>query len=185
MIEGAKAAYPPSDYPTMDFQVADCSKPLEPQAPYKADIIFAGWFLNYAGTEQELVNMFKVIEENLSTEGKGGRLVGITTNPSDPDMHLPKVDFYGLDVEVLDPNYKEPGGEEILGIKARVIVRGAGVQFDVFEFKTHVYERCAEKAGLKVTFINAIVPDDERKKTDYWDRWLERPMHTIITAERL
>jgi hypothetical protein len=185
MVDGAKAAYPPSEFPSLSFAVADCSKPLDPPPPFKADVIFAGWFLNYAGTEQELVNMFKVIEENLTTEGKGGRFVGITTNPSDPDMHLPKIDFYGLDIEVLDPEYKEPGGEEVLGIKARVVLRGAGIQFDVYEFKTHVYERCAEKAGLKVEFTLPIVPDDERKETDYWNHYLERPTHFIITAERL
>ena len=191
MIEGAKATYPNSSHPKLHFSVADCSVPdALPQAE-KFDIIFAGWFLNYAGTETELVNMFRVIETNLVP---GGRFVGITTNVNDPLMQLEKLDFYGLDVLVLDPAYVAPSSypssessasEEVLGIKARVVVKGdTPFQFDVFQFKKDVYERCAEAAGLKLNWKEVVLPEDERKETGYWDKFVERPTFVIVEAVR-
>ncbi|KAF2263012.1 S-adenosyl-L-methionine-dependent methyltransferase [Lojkania enalia] len=182
MIEGAKASYPPCAFPALTFTVADCSKPLYP-APEPFDLIFAGWFLNYAGTEEELVSMFSIIAQNMKP---GGRFVGITTNPEDPLMHESKMNFYGLDILVLDSAYKAPGSDKKLGIKARVVAQTEPViQFDVFEFRTQVYERCAREAGLRLKWSKPIVPDDERKGTDYWDRYLERPTFFIVEAMKL
>ncbi|KAF2469089.1 S-adenosyl-L-methionine-dependent methyltransferase [Lindgomyces ingoldianus] len=182
MISGAKTTYPPSSYPALHFAVADCSKPLDPK-PEPFDLIFAGWFLNYAGTQEELVSMFRVIGENLKPDG---RFVGITTNVNDPKMKEPKMDFYGLDILVLDPEYKEPGGSgEDLGITARVVAHTEfAIQFDVFQFKKDVYERCAAKAGLRLKWSDPVVPDDERMATQYWARWLERPTFVVVEAVR-
>lgn len=186
MIAGARAAYP-----TLTFSVADCSKPLDPPPAHPFDLIFAGWFLNYAGTEPELVDMFKVIEQNLTADG---RFVGITTNVNDADMHLPKPDFYGLDILVLDPGYVAPlapgdgtaEGGEVIGIKARVVAQTEPpFGFDVFQFKKGVYERCAREAGLWLRWRDPVVPDDERKGTGFWDRWLERPTFVVVEAGRV
>ena len=73
--------------------------------------MFAGWFLNYAGTEKELTSMFDVIAKNLK---KDGRFVGVTTNAHDPWMMENKEDFYGLDVDVLEKEYVAPDtGREV------------------------------------------------------------------------
>ncbi|KAF2177108.1 S-adenosyl-L-methionine-dependent methyltransferase [Zopfia rhizophila CBS 207.26] len=181
MIDGARASYPSSEYPNLTFEVADCSKPLPASNPY--DIIFAGWFLNYAGTQSELVSMFRNISSNLSPSG---RFVGITTNVHDKLMHTPKIDFYGLDVLVLDEAYKEPGEEEVLGIKARVVAHTEQpIQFDVFQFRKEVYERCAREAGLVLSWRDVVVPDDERKGSGYWERWLDRPTFVIVEARNV
>lgn len=182
MIESAKSTYPPSSFQKMHFDVADCSKSLSPKPPHPFDIIFAGWFLNYAGTEDELVSMFNVIKENLAD---GGRFVGITTNAHDKDMHLPKIDFYGLDILVLDEKYKDPMTGQELGIKARVIAHvEPPIQFDVYEFRTEVYERCAVRAGLALGWKDVVLPEDERRGTEFWDRWLERPTFNILEATK-
>ncbi|KAF2110966.1 S-adenosyl-L-methionine-dependent methyltransferase [Lophiotrema nucula] len=182
MIDGAKATYPASNFPSINFAIADCSKPL-PTDLESFDIIFAGWFLNYAGTEQELVNMFKIIKDNLKDNGK---FIGITTNAHDTKVKEDKIDFYGLDVIVLDPAYVEPSGTKELGIKARVkSYTEHPIQFDVYQFNCHVYERCAEKAGLKLTWREPVLPDDGRKETGYWDRWLERPTYEVVTAVKI
>jgi hypothetical protein len=185
MIEGAKTAYP-----DLEFAVADCSKPLSPAPEEPFDLIFAGWFLNYAGTEEELISMFKIIEQNLrksSHDGtKEGRFVGITTNVNDADMALPKPDFYGLDIVVLDPAYKAPGSEEVIGIKAQVNAHtNYPISFEVFQLTKKVYERCAKEAGLWLQWRDPVVPEDERKGTGYWDRWLERPTFVVVEAGRL
>ncbi|KAF2727535.1 S-adenosyl-L-methionine-dependent methyltransferase [Polyplosphaeria fusca] len=182
MVSAAEASYPSSTYPSISFAVADCSKTLPPGLQ-PSDVIFAGWFLNYASTEEELVSMMKIIEGNLN---EGGRFVGITTNAHDANMREPKLGFYGLDILVLDEEYREPNGTEMLGIKARVRANTeTPVEFDCFEFDAQVYERCAKKAGLKIDWTAPVVPDDERKQTDYWDRWLARPTFEIITAVKI
>ncbi|KAF2006421.1 S-adenosyl-L-methionine-dependent methyltransferase [Amniculicola lignicola CBS 123094] len=175
MVEGATKAYPPETFSNLRFSVADCSIPLPDPKPEPFDLIFAGWFLNYAGTEKELVSMFNVVKDNLKD---GGRFVGITTDGFDPLMHTPKRNFYGIEVEVLDPAYKGPGGSVVLGIKARVIT--PMIQFDVFQFKSEVYERCAEKAGLVLKWGEHVMPDDERKEAGYWKEWIERPTFQVV-----
>jgi hypothetical protein len=146
------------------------------------DIVFAGWFLNYAGTEGELINMFRVIEQNLNS---GGRFVSVTTNVHDSRLKEPQMDFYGLDVLVLDSAYVAPDTGEEVGIKVRVVVKGdTPFNFDVFQFRKEVYERCAEKAGLKLRWCDLVLPDDERMKEGYWERYMERPTFTVVEAVR-
>lgn len=146
------------------------------------EIVFAGWFFNYAGTERELTAMLRVVELNLAADGK---FVGITTNVDDPCVKEPKLDFYGIDVLVLEREYIAPDTGNEVGIKARVVVKGdTPFSFDVFEFRKEVYERCAEKAGLKLTWGELVLPDDERRSTGYWDRCIERPVFSIVEAVR-
>ncbi|KAF1846242.1 S-adenosyl-L-methionine-dependent methyltransferase [Cucurbitaria berberidis CBS 394.84] len=198
MIAGAKATYPPAQNPNLHFAVADCSLP-DISLPHSSspsdnnktgnfDIVLAVWFLNYAGTETELTNMFRVIEKNLVT---GGRFVGLTTNVHDPQMQLDKRDFYGIDVLVLDAAYVDPSSsssanEEVLGVKMRVVVKGEmPFQFDVFQFRKEVYERCAERAGLKLAWKELVLPEDERRGNGYWDWFVERPTFVIVEAVRV
>lgn len=197
MITAALAAYPPSQYPTLRFGVADCSIPHSfptsfPDGTLRTggvDLVFSAWFLNYAGTETELTNMFKVIESQMK---EGGRFVGLTTNVYDSNMHTPKPNFYGLDIVVLDPAYIAPDTGEMVGIKARVKSGGGienrkqgGFEFDVFQFRKEVYERCAEMAGLSVEWKGLELPDDERKNSGYWDEWLRRPTFATLEARRM
>ncbi|KAJ4364129.1 hypothetical protein N0V83_009584 [Neocucurbitaria cava] len=196
MISAAQTTYPPSTYPNLHFSVADCSipgtlphsSPSSSSSDEKFDIVFAGWFLNYAGTRRELTNMFRVIEESLAPPRQGeegGRFIGVTTNVHDALMHLEKLNFYGLDVLVLDPHYKEEEEGEVLGIKARVVVQGeTPFQFDVFQFRREVYERCAEEAGLRLRWREVVVPEDERREGGYWERFLERPTFVVVEAVR-
>ena len=178
MIEGAQSSYPTSAHPTLSFAVADCSKSLPVQAkPY--DIIFAGWFLNYASSASDLVSMFRVIADNLTANG---RFVGITTNVLDPDMRAPKPNFYGLDIEVLDADYKDPETGERLGIKARVIAHTEyEIKFDVFQFTKEVYEQCAKGAGLVLKWREPVLPEGKWEE-GYWDKWVERATFVVVEA---
>ncbi|KAH7377346.1 S-adenosyl-L-methionine-dependent methyltransferase [Pyrenochaeta sp. MPI-SDFR-AT-0127] len=184
MIDGAKATYPASSNPKLTFAVADCSIPGSLRHDEKFDIVFAGWFLNYAGTETELTNMFRVIQTNLK-EG-GGKFVGITTNVSDPRMREHKPNWYGLDVVVLDPSYVAPDSKKEVGIKARVVVNGdTPFHFDVFQFRKDVYERCAAEAGLQLRWKDLVFPDDERKESGYWDDFAVSGTFVVVEAVRI
>ncbi|KAF2623165.1 S-adenosyl-L-methionine-dependent methyltransferase [Macroventuria anomochaeta] len=191
MISSALATYTRSQYPTMHFGVADCSIPEslptlasdDTSGTGGFDLVFSAWFLNYAGTETELTNMFRVIESQMKV---GGRFVGLTTNAHDPNMHIPKLDFYGLDVLVLDPAYTDPESQQVLGIKARVVVGGGqGFSFDVYQFRQDVYERCAREAGLEIEWKEVVVPDDERRGGGYWAGYLEKPTFSMLEARRV
>ena len=184
MVSGALSTYSSSQHPTLHFGVADCSIPgsLPTSGDRTFDLIFSAWFLNYAGSERELTNMFRVIESQMAP---GGRFVGLTTDAHDRDMYVPKMDFYGLDILVLDPAYVAPDTGEIVGIKAKVKVSKGGFEFDCFQFRAEVYERCARMAGLKIKWRECIVPDDERKRTGYWEEWLARPTFAMLEAIRM
>lgn len=180
MIAGAQATYPS---PTLTFSVRDCSIPSQMHHPSPFDIVFAGWFLNYAGTETELTNMFRVIEQNLAPTGK---FVGVTTNAHDPTVRESKMDFYGLDILVTEPEYVAPDSGVEVGIKAKVVVKGeVPFSFDVFQFRAEVYERCAEKAGLKLRWCELVLPEDERREGAYWREFVERPTFEVIEAVRI
>lgn len=184
MISGALATYPPSDNPNLHFGVADCSilESFPASGSGTFDLVFSAWFLNYAGSERELTNMFRVIEAQMAP---GGRFVGLTTDVHDPHMSTPKLDFYGLDILVLDAAYVAPDSGEVVGIKAKIKVGKAGFEFDCFQFKEDVYSRCARRAGLQIRWRDCIVPDDERKKSGYWQDWLARPTFAMLEATRL
>lgn len=180
MISGAQATY---TAPNITFSVRDCSIPSQMQHATPFDIVFAGWFLNYAGTETELTNMFRVIEQNLAPDG---RFVGVTTNAHDPRVEESKMDFYGLDIVVLEPKYVAPDTGAHVGIKAKVVVKGdVPFSFEVFQFRADVYERCAEKAGLKLRWCEVVLPQDERVEAGYWKEFVERPTCNIVEAVRL
>ncbi|KAF2644516.1 S-adenosyl-L-methionine-dependent methyltransferase [Massarina eburnea CBS 473.64] len=181
MVEGAQKTFPSDLYPYLHFAVADCSK-LEllptPNEPF--DLIFAGWFLNYAGTESDLTSMFRVIEAHMIERGK---FVGITTNVDDPCVTKDKKDFYGLDVEVRNKEYRDPETGIKLGIVARIRAHtDTPIEIDCFQFGKEVYERCADKAGLRLTWKEVLVPQDAKVNPKYWIRYLERPTISIIEA---
>jgi hypothetical protein len=183
MISSARSTH--ASDPSLTFAVRDCSLPENMKHDTPFDIVFAGWFLNYAGTETELTNMFRVIHQNLSSTA-GSKFVGVTTNAHDPQLEVPKIDFYGLDVLVLDPAYEAPDSAELVGIKARVVVKGdAPFSFDVFQFRKEVYERCAEKAGLRLKWCELVLPEDGRAREGYWEKFVERPTFNVLEAVRI
>lgn len=152
--------------------------------PHPFDIVYAGWFLNYASSTTHLTNMFYSISSNLSPTGK---FVGITANAHDPLVTVPKLDFYGLDVTVLDMGYIDPDTAEEIGIKAKVEVKGdMGFSFECYEFRAEVYERCARSAGLRLRWGEVVLPDDdERVERGYWNRFVERPLFSIVEAVKV
>ncbi|KAJ4299994.1 hypothetical protein N0V90_005242 [Kalmusia sp. IMI 367209] len=184
MVAGARAAFPSSAYPDLHFAVADCSDISKfPSHGELFDVVFAAWFLNYAGTETELTSMFRVIATNLAA---GGRFIGITTNVADPCAKEDRKDFYGLDVEVMEKKYIAPDTGREVGVSARVTVRTeTPFSFDVFMFRREVYERAAKLAGMGIRWREAIVPNDEREEEGYWSEWLKRPTFSVLEAVKL
>ncbi|OCL08251.1 S-adenosyl-L-methionine-dependent methyltransferase [Glonium stellatum] len=94
VVEGAQEALKGDS--RFEFRVADCSKPLQVwiEEDGTFDVIFAGYFLNYASREEDLLGVWHNIYANLKP---GGRFVSITTNIM-MDMENGIIDFYGFEV---------------------------------------------------------------------------------------
>ncbi|KAL8938930.1 MAG: hypothetical protein Q9211_002981 [Gyalolechia sp. 1 TL-2023] len=142
MIEAAKAAAL-SD--KVRFVVADCSIPTKfDGGPF--DIVFGGWFLNYAPSGAVLANMFRNIATNLN---EGGRFFGVTAYPTqDPRRFHETV----LEKKPLfwDRILVEPMMDVEDGISTRVTadIEPEKVQFDNYHLTKAVYEKAARDGGM-------------------------------------
>lgn len=175
MVEGAQQASSSmneQDRNRLHYIVGDCSKPTTFEGgPF--DLVFAGWFLNYAPDYETMLAMWQNIHSNLKP---GGRFVGLTPNVE-------------LDVsEPLDPRY----GTTVEGIervengwKCRLtaFVKPTNFSFEMYHLHRDVYERAAAKAGMKdLRWHKHILPDDDRKAAGYWDVFDQRPHLMLFTA---
>jgi SAM-dependent methyltransferase len=174
MIEGAREASKGDS--RFEFRVADCSKPLqawdEKDGPF--DVIFAGYLLNYASGEEEMLASWRNIHANLKP---GGRFVAITINVM-MSMENDIIDFYGFEIRNI--------GKVKEGWKCRLIAdTDPPVEFEFYHLNKEIYEKCTTSAGMTdVTWLRHIVPDDERKGTGFWDRFDKTPTFIICTAIR-
>lgn len=92
----ASATLPPDQDANPHFLVADCVAPLALEAaPF--DLVFAAWFLNYAGSYEEQLDMWRNVSRNLKP---GGRFVGIAPNAF-LDLDEPVDGRYGVRVEAI------------------------------------------------------------------------------------
>ena len=173
MVKAARTSLPDELRSKISFEIGDCSKPTVVEGgPF--DVAFAGWLLNYAPDFETMVGMWRNIYINLKP---GGRFIGITVNTHCP-MFEP-VDNYGILVRPI-----ETVGE---GWKCRLTAQmePEPVEFDVFHFLHHFYERAAATAGMTdVKWYPPVPPDDERRQNGFWDEYFLRPHMNIVTASR-
>lgn len=133
---------------TIDFMLADCSKPTS-YAGGPFDLVFGAWLLNYAPDRAGLVDMFRNIASNLK---EGGHFVSVTVPPAmDPTASLnaefgarPPPEGSGALVyyhlkDVEDGIYFHVHGDTEVG----------DVDFDCYHLRKDVYEAAAREAGLK------------------------------------
>ena len=148
MIEEARKQAPVNLSSTVEFHLADCSKPISyPGGPF--DLVFGAWLLNYAPDRAGLVEMFRNIALNLED---GGHFVSVTVPPAeDPIAHMHK------ELEVRPP---PEGSGGLWYYHIRDVDEGmyfhvygdtpiGDVDFDCYHLKKSVYEEAAREAGLK------------------------------------
>ena len=147
--QGSAVARSPSNTSrSVDFVLADCSKPTSyPGGPF--DLVFGAWLLNYAPDRAALVDMFRNIALNLKD---GGHFVGVTVPPTqDPTASLnaetkvrPPPEgsgglYYHFIKDVEDGIYFHVHGDTEVG----------DVDFDNYHLRRDVYEAAAREGGLK------------------------------------
>ena len=132
----------------VSFIQADCSIPTSyPGSPF--DIVFGAWLLNYAPDRSGLLNMFRIISQNLKP---GGHFVSITVPPSSNPMESINAEITARPMpagsgylvyqpirEVDDGVFFNVHGETPVG----------DLDFENFHLRREVYEEVAREAGLK------------------------------------
>lgn len=164
MIEEARTAsfQIPSNGGTIDFKVADCSKPV----PYEGDpfdVVFGAWLLNYAPSGKDMVDMFRNVALNLKD---GGHFVAVTVPPTqDPAV------FVEAEGKVRPSESGGSGGlfcsvtgvvEDGITIHVHADTRQGDVDFDCYHLRKGVYEASARDGGLRgeLAWRVTAVPDE-------------------------
>ena len=164
MIEEARrqrGAIASSTNGTVDFILADCSKPTS-YAGGPFDVVFGAWLLNYAPDRAGLVDMFRNICLNLKD---GGHFVSVTVPPAqDPTASVnaesevrPPPEgsgglFYQFIKDVEDGIYFHVHGDTEVG----------DVDFDCYHLRKDVYEAAAREAGMKGELTWGVTSVPER-----------------------
>lgn len=180
MIEVARETY--ASDKDMEFHVADCSSPDfslggvgNDTSGTQFDLIFAGWFFNYASDENSLKNMLENVRRHLKTEGRG-RLVSITPNP-EMDGSKPLLDHYGLEVLPIAK------AEHAWNVRSTLTTPEVSFSMETYRIGKGLMERCASQAGLKnIRWAGPTFPDDERLASGFWDKYKASPLTKIFMA---
>jgi SAM-dependent methyltransferase len=163
MLEKAKAlAQNYNDWDKVEFKEADCSKPIKFEGgPF--DIVFGGWFLNYASTGEEMIDFWRNIYLNLKP---GGYFVGITPPPSnDPEDHVnaeQRARPWPMASSGLYTTLNKHVDEGV-SIHRHADTPVGDLDFDAFHLRKDVYIRAAKEAG----FRNEIVWEGTRVPYDF------------------
>ena len=164
MIEEARAVssrvHPHSA--TIDFRIADCSKPVSYEGgPF--DLVFGAWLLNYAPSGKEMVEMFRNVSLNLR---EGGHFVAVTPPPTqDPAA------FVEAERKARPSESGGSGGlfcnvtgvvEDGITFHVHANTRRGAVDFDCYHMRKEVYEASARVGGLcgELAWSVTAVPDD-------------------------
>ncbi|KAL4860571.1 hypothetical protein BDV12DRAFT_181368 [Aspergillus spectabilis] len=151
----------------LDFRVADCSKPLDVG---KFDLVLAIWFLNYAGSAEELTNMWRNISRCLKP---GGRCLGITINQDMLQQSVPDGPRFGLSLNIVE--HVEGG------VKFQICVHSSPLfMFESFMLEREIYEKCAEKAGIPN--LNWMPPTDPMNPRVDFESFLRCPHFRLFTC---
>ena len=164
MIEEARSASSaiPSNNATIDFIVADCSKPV----PYQGgpfDVVFGAWLLNYAPSGEHMVDMFRNAALNLKD---GGHFVAVMPPPT-----LDPAAFVEAETKARPSEAGGSGGltcsvtgvvEDGITVHVHADTTLGDVDFDCYHLRKDVYEASAREGGFRgeLAWRAHTVPDD-------------------------
>ena len=164
MIDEARAGSSsiPSSSAPIEFNVADCSRPV----PYEGgpfDVVFGAWLLNYAPSGKDMVDMFRNVALNLKD---GGHFVAVTPPPTqDPAA------FVEAERKARPSESGGSGGlfcnvtgvvEDGIAFHVHANTRHGDVDFDCYHLRKDIYEASARKGGLRgeLAWSVSSVPDE-------------------------
>lgn len=143
-----KAPFPNNQKATIDFDVADCSKPVAYEGgPF--DLVFGAWLLNYAPSGKEMVEMFRNVALNLK---EGGHFVAVTPPPTQDPVAFVEAERKLRPLPVGSGGlFGTVTGEVEAGIAfhAYGAFESGDLNFDCYHLRKDVYEGAAWEGGLK------------------------------------
>ena len=161
MLAEARAAGSrmPPNIATIDFRVADCSKPV----PYEGgpfDIVFGAWLLNYAPTGTEMVDMIRNVALNLKDDGHFVAVVPVPTQ--DPAAFVEaerKARPRGSGGLICSTSGAVKDG---IAFHAYADTKHGDLDFDCYHLRKDVYEASAREGGLRgeVAWSVTTIPDE-------------------------
>ncbi|KAJ2982429.1 hypothetical protein NQ176_g1387 [Zarea fungicola] len=115
-------------------------------SPEYYDLAFAGWFLNYSGTQESLTAMFRTVALNLKP---GGLFMAIVPHPTE-DLHARAAASAKAPFTRMHPRNdytpgQLPSGD---GWGLRVNLDDDGTNFMTYHLLPRVYEQAARSAGF-------------------------------------
>lgn len=143
-----------------------CNDVLDLELNQKFDMVAASYLLNYASTEAQLLQMFRVIAKHLKP---GGRFVTVNNNP-DGHCAPEQLRHYGFTKE--SPSQTE-GSEVVYRFYSE-----AGGSIDVINYQLHrtTHERCMAQAGFGDINWHAIRISEKGRELfpdSYWEALLK------------
>ena len=162
MLEKAKAlARNYNNGDKVDFKEADCSEAIKLEGgPF--DVVFGGWFLNYASTGKEMVEFWQNIYLNLKP---GGHFVGITPPPTnDPASHVDaeqRARPWPMASSGLYTTLNKHVDEGV-SIHRHADTLVGDLDFDTYHLRKDVWIQAAREAGFngEIVWEGTRVPDD-------------------------
>ncbi|KAL9015119.1 MAG: hypothetical protein Q9173_000259 [Seirophora scorigena] len=170
------------------FMVEDCTIPTEfDGGPF--DIVFGGWFLNYAPDAATLANLFRNISINLKDEG---RFFGVTPYPTEDPRRHNETELKSKPL-FWDQLWIEPIRDVADGVATRVTadIKPEKVQFDNYHLKRSIYEQAAKEGGMKceLEWKPILFPPEDSHLLERKANWeaeveefLETPHFSIIVV---
>ena len=161
MIEGARASSSqmPSNSATIDFRIADCSRPLSYEGgPF--DVVFGAWLLNYAPSGKDMVDMFRNVALNLRD---GGHFVAVTPPPTqDPTAFVEAATKARPDGSSGLITSVTGVVEDGLAVHLHADTSHGDVDFDCYHLRKEVFEASAREGGLRgdLAWSVTAVPDE-------------------------
>ena len=169
----------------LNFEVADCSKPLQYEGgPF--DLVLGAWLLNYAPSGKDMANMFCNAALNLR---QGGHFIGVTVHPTNHPKPPAEAALaarppqFGVITVTLT-------GEVEDGFATHVdTIIEPKVEFDAYFLRKEVHEKAAREGGFEgaLTWRSVTVPDGYGDSLggngdEKWDTYFTVPHFGILVA---
>jgi ubiquinone/menaquinone biosynthesis C-methylase UbiE len=140
------------------------------------DVVTAAYLLNYAQTEEALVEMCETISAALKP---GGRFVTVNNNPSQSPAHFEATRKYGFTKRAASA--LRPGTP----ITYTIHQDGGAFSFDNYYLSPAAHERALARAGLgDVEWLQPRLSPDWQGAPGYWDAFFADPSVIFLRCRR-
>jgi SAM-dependent methyltransferase len=159
----------------IEYRVGDARQVAEAQG---FDLVVAAYLLNYARTEEELLELCRAVARGLKP---GGRFVSVNNNPDQPPEYFGVSRKYGF-VKALAGDLRPSAA-----ITYTIFLDGGSFDIANYYLSTAAHERALRTAGLRAVRWHPprVSPEGEAQfGREFWEDFLGHPPVTFIECAR-